>query len=131
MKLVLGLGTYSWPYEKITEADPAVRGKDQAGNRIPTPCATLTQSRLPMWAGTGQHPALIEKLNTTVNAYESRHFICWLPEKDLLLVIELYSSQPSLLQQLHNGQPHCTREPSQHAQPGIGSFMEKLPRCLP
>jgi hypothetical protein len=35
MKLVLGLGTYSWGYDKIIEADPAVRGKDPAGKPHP------------------------------------------------------------------------------------------------
>jgi hypothetical protein len=31
MKLSLGLGTYSWGYDQIIEADPDVRGKDPSG----------------------------------------------------------------------------------------------------
>ena len=31
MKIVLGLGTYSWGYDKIIEADPSVRGKGPSG----------------------------------------------------------------------------------------------------
>ena len=32
LKLVLGLGTYSWGYDKIIEAEPAVRGKNADGS---------------------------------------------------------------------------------------------------
>lgn len=32
MKLSLGLGTYSWGYDKIIEADPSVRGKNPDGS---------------------------------------------------------------------------------------------------
>src|SRR5437762_13882113 len=32
IKLVLGLGTYSWGYDKIIAADPAVRGKNADGS---------------------------------------------------------------------------------------------------
>ena len=31
IRLVLGLGTYSWGYDKIIEADPAVRGRNPDG----------------------------------------------------------------------------------------------------
>lgn len=35
LRLVLGLGTYSWGYDKIIEADPAVRGKGPSGEPHP------------------------------------------------------------------------------------------------
>jgi hypothetical protein len=35
LKLVLGLGTYSWGYDKIIEADPPVRGKGPSGEPHP------------------------------------------------------------------------------------------------
>lgn len=35
MQLSLGLGTYSWGYDKIIETDPGVRGRDAAGNPHP------------------------------------------------------------------------------------------------
>ncbi|PWU18175.1 MAG: hypothetical protein C5B50_09720 [Verrucomicrobia bacterium] len=35
LKLSLGLGTYSWGYDKIIEADPSVRGKNQDGSAHP------------------------------------------------------------------------------------------------
>src|SRR3954469_3748561 len=35
LKLVLGLGTYSWGYDQIIAADPAVRGKNADGSPHP------------------------------------------------------------------------------------------------